>query len=300
MPLFLGIDGGGSKTTCAVGDDARVLASATTGGSNVVRLGEAVARENLHGAITQACDRAGVSPGDIASGVMGVAGATVTSYREALQRLISELVPGRVEIVGDNVIAMESAFAGGPGVVVIAGTGSIAFGRNAKGETARAGGYGFEVSDEGSGHWIGRRAVAAALRAHDRGDDSLLGDILAAWTLPSLEDLVQVANGTPRPDFARLFPVVLDHPGEEPSRILDDAGRELAGLAAVPLDRLFRREALVPVALGGGVFAHSRRVRESFSATLNQARPNTPVKDGVIEPVMGALWLARRGAAAHD
>ncbi len=298
MPLYLGIDGGGSKTTCAAGDESRVLATATTGGSNVVRLGEATARQNLHGAITQACAQAGVEPREVESVVIGVAGATVRSYTDALRRLVAEIVPGRVDIVGDNVIALEAAFAGGPGVVVIAGTGSIAFGRNARGQTARAGGYGFEVSDEGSGHWIGRRLVAAALRAHDAGEDILLNAVLAAWKLVSLEQLVQVANGTPRSDFSQLFPVAIAV--AEAAPILDAAGRELAGLAMSVMPRLFAaEEEKIALAVGGGIFVHSLRVRESFAVTLRKFHPAASLTEGVIEPVMGALWLARRGVSAH-
>jgi glucosamine kinase len=299
MPFYLGIDGGGTQTTCAVGDEAQVLGTATTAGSNPVRLGEAVARQHLHGAIVEACAHAGISPRQVDAAVIGVAGASVREYADGLRRLAGELVSGRIEVVGDNMIALEAAFAGGPGVVVIAGTGSIAFGRNVAGETARAGGYGFEISDEGSGHWIGRRAVAAALRAHDSGDDSLLNAILAMWKLASLEQLVQVANGTPRPDFSQLFRVVLAGRGAEAYRILDEAGHELGYLAAIAIRRLFGRDPGAEVAIGGGVFAHSPQVRQTFSGALKGMYPKVSVRHGIIQPVTGALWLARRGAATH-
>ena len=99
---------------------------------------------------------------------VGLAGAARPEISELVRGMVSETLsgeikPAEIKIVGDMVIALEAAFGSGPGVIVIAGTGSIAYGRNSKGQTARAGGWGFAISDEGSGHWIGRTAVAAAL-----------------------------------------------------------------------------------------------------------------------------------------
>src|SRR5512146_1440863 len=180
--LFLAIDGGGTRTTCALAEDSFVLATATAPGSNIVRLGEAEARKNLHAAITQACRAAGADPATVDHTVIGVAGASVPQVAGAIRRILAEIVAGEITLVGDMVIALEAAFAGQPGVIVIAGTGSIAFGRNPAGQTARAGGWGYAISDEGSGHWIGRSAVTAALRAHDAGRDApLLSAILRAW-----------------------------------------------------------------------------------------------------------------------
>src|ERR1700730_5382148 len=106
-----------------------------------------------------------------------------------------------MEVVGDIVITLEAAFGPGPGVIAIAGTGSIVYGRDANGQTARAGGWGFAISDEGSGPWAGRRAIAAILSAHDQGlETALSAMILQAWKLNTIDDLVQQANSTPPPD----------------------------------------------------------------------------------------------------
>jgi glucosamine kinase len=168
VAIFLGIDGGGSKTSCLIGDETSVLGRGTGAASNVVRVGEAQARESLATAIRQACRVANIRPSEISSVCVGLAGAARPEIGELVRRIIADLVPGetqpsQIRVVGDNVIALEAAFGGGPGVIVIAGTGSIAYGRNREGQTARAGGWGFAISDEGSGHWIGRTAVAAAI-----------------------------------------------------------------------------------------------------------------------------------------
>lgn len=301
MAIFLGIDGGGSKTACVLGDESGILATGTAGGSNIVRLGEETARANLHAGIQEACAIAGVKPSDIDCAVVGVAGAgAVAEHANAIRRIVVELGVQDVDVVGDNVIAMEAAFAGLPGVVIISGTGSIAFGRNPRGETARAGGYGFAISDEGSGHWIGRNIAAAALRSFDNGRNDLLDAVLQTWRIGSKEELVQKANSTPRPDFAQLFPTTVEmaangHTGA--LGVLHDAGRELAALAATVINRLWSERKPVRVALGGGVFAHSPQVRKSFYLAIRDVHPTAAVNFQIVEPVTGALWLARRARA---
>jgi glucosamine kinase len=298
MALYLGIDGGGSKTVCVVADEAVALGTATTGGCNIVRLGEETARANLQDAVRQACAAAGVAARDIDAAVIGVAGAaSVAEVATAIRRALADAGLREVEVVGDNVIAIEAAFGGLPGVVVMAGTGSIAFGRNARGETARAGGYGFAVSDEGSGHWIGRGLVAGALRAYDAGHGELLNAVMARWAVDDRDALVRKANANPPPDFAQIFPLAMEAAtaGEGIAKsVLHEGGRELAGLASAVLRRLWDDRKPARVALGGGVFAHAAQVRKSFYLTLRESHPMVAVNFRAIEPVTGALWMARR------
>lgn len=303
MALYLGIDGGGTQTTCALGDDHGVLASAVAGGSNMVRLGEHEARTNLHESIGKACAAAHVSPEMVEVVVVGIAGASVPPVKEAISEMVRELVPAEVEVVGDMVIAMEAAFAGLPGVVVISGTGSVAFGRNHLGEAARAGGWGHAISDEGSGTWIGRGAVTAVMHALDAADPTtLLRAILDAWRLDSIEGLLQKANVAPAPDFAQLFPAVeaAATAGDRIAKLLlSCAGRELASLASVVIGRLWPEAQAVRVAIGGGVFAYSPLVRRTFWLELRTVRPSAAVNFQIVQPVAGALWMARRMAARN-
>ena len=296
VPLYLGIDGGGTQTTCAVGDDQRVLAIGVAGGSNMVRVGEPAVRANLREAITKACDAAGVSPSAVEAAVIGVAGASVPPVKNAVAAIIRDLVRGEVEVVPDMAIALEAAFAGLPGVAVISGTGSFAIGRNQRGESARAGGWGAAISDEGSGYWIGRAAVSAVMRAHDTAaSTTLLRGIFDHWHLNSLEELVQKANASP--GFAELFPVVdsAAMAGDPVAQqILNAAGSQLAALASIVIGRLWPAEQTVPVAISGGVFAHSPLVRCTFWKELRAQQPGATVNFNIIQPVTGALWMARR------
>jgi glucosamine kinase len=165
VAYYLGVDGGGSKTTCVVGDESSILAAFTVGASNITRVGETGAREALHRAIREACQAAGINPQQVLRACVGAAGAGRSEIAGAVRKIVAQIVSGEIEVVGDMEIALAAAFGSGPGVIVIAGTGSIAFGRDAQGRTARAGGWGFAVSDEGSAHWIGRASVSAVLRA---------------------------------------------------------------------------------------------------------------------------------------
>ena len=307
MPYYLGIDGGGTKTTCVVGDDARILATAISGPSNIVRVGEAQTRASLLEAVQQVCRGAGISPTEISRTCVGGSGAARAELAAVIRKILSEMVSTPVDVVGDHQTTLEAAFGEGPGVIVIAGTGSIAYGRDHNGRTARAGGWGFAIGDEGSAHWIGRTAVNSILRAADASGEDASGRnalsspsvsvLLKAWGVTSLLDLARTANSVPPPDFAALFPAVAEMtPAAE---VLNSAGRELARLAAIITHRLFPPTIpSIPVATSGGVFRHSAQVREVFYNELRSREPRATIHPEVVDPVEGALRLARR--AAHQ
>ena len=299
MAFFLGIDGGGTKTSCVVADESSILGSGTAGGSNIVRCGEERARESLAAAIRQALTVAGVTPAQITRTCVGAAGAGREEIRAAQQQMVADLVAGEVIVVGDMMTTLEAAFVGGPGVVVIAGTGSLAFGKNAGGDMARAGGWGFAISDEGSGHWIGRAALSASLREMDEsGTSSLLDRIQKAWRV-DVDALVPMANASPGPNFAELMPLVVSasEAGDMTARtVLTRAGSELATIAGIVIRKLFPEGGAVPVAMSGGVFRHCALVRQVFYNTVKTEFSDAVVGATVVEPVRGALEIARRGS----
>ena len=307
----MGIDGGGSKTTCAVGDETSQLEIVTTGPSNITRVGKDRAREALHQAIRQACATAKIDLRQVQRICIGAAGAGRAEVAAAVREMVAELIPGEIDVVGDMEIALEAAVGAGPGVIVIAGTGSIAYGRNATGRTARAGGWGFAISDEGSAHWIGRTTVSAVLRAVDEGvddekDDQSIADasllfreLKEVWKLRFLDEFVRTANSNP--DFAMLFPSIVaaaDAGDDLAQRVLRHAGEELAKLVAIVVHRLFAEDAASPPAVGlamvGGVFRHSSQVREEFCNEVRKVQGQINLNANVVEPVMGALQMARR------
>ncbi len=309
MPYYLGIDGGGTKTTCAVGDESHLLATATAGPSNIVRVGDVQARESLQQSVRQACAAAGITPAQVARTCVGGSGAARPELAEIVRRALTEIIPTPIDVVGDIQTSLVAAFDAGPGVIVIAGTGSIAYGRDQQGRTARAGGWGFAIGDEGSAHWIGRAAVSAILRAADPRDEtpdrdpppeiSLSRALLKAWGVSSLMDLARAANSIPPPDFAALFPAVAQSQDAVAKQVLTNAGRELASVAQVVILRLFEKDhpASVPVAMTGGVFRYSPLVRQVFYNELRTVDPRVEMNPQVVDPVDGALRMARRADA---
>ena len=305
--IFLGIDGGGSKTSCVIGDDNSLLGAGTSAGSNVIRVGERQARESLRAAIRQACAAAKISPAGIERTCVGIAGGARPEIARVVRGVLAEFVSGEIEVTGDMVIAREAAFGSGPGVIVIAGTGSIAYGRNSKGEIARAGGWGFAISDEGSGHWIARSAVAACMRAYDqaRVDSAqvLLESIMKSWRLSTRDQVVVAANaalnGGSNPDFAALLPAVLsaaDAGDPTAGAVLNQAGVELATLAKIVIGRIFCDAVAVPAAVSGGVFYNCEVIRQVFYDRLRAEYPQVLPNTTFVDPAMGALHLARNGA----
>jgi glucosamine kinase len=319
VAYYIGIDGGGSKTTCAVGTESSLLATVTAGPSNIIRVGEARARESLQTAIRDACTAAKIDLGQVQRVCVGAAGAGQEEIVGKLCEIVAESVFAQIEVVGDMQIAMEAAFGAAPGVIVIAGTGSIAYGRNEKGRTARAGGWGFAISDEGSAHWIGRGVASKLVRAIDEtvinetrsdGRDAkaaanglpLFRKVKEAWKIRSLDEFVRKANSNP--DFAVLFPATLsaaDAGDPLAQRVLLQAGQELGRPAGIVVGRLFPREkrvvTAVPLAMIGGVFRHSSLVRQAFCEEIRNIEMNAAVNPQVIDPVVGALAMARRGAS---
>ncbi len=164
--LVLGIDAGGTKTVCQLADDqANVLAESRGGGANLQASGELEVEKVLHHVIDRALVNASARPAAICLGMAGVdRPRDADVVRGILLRIGHRAQP---YVVNDALIALEAGVPGGAGVVVVAGTGSIAYGRDAQGRAARAGGWGYVLGDEGSGYWLGRHALRAVVRAAD-------------------------------------------------------------------------------------------------------------------------------------
>jgi glucosamine kinase len=251
MPLFLAIDSGGTKTRCLLADSTRILARASTGSIKLMRVSEVEATDRLQTMLHEVAASAQVSLADITRTCFGLAGFISLTGRTWARNTIAALVSGDLILCGDEEIALDAAFAGGPGILVIAGTGAIAIGRAPNGDLHRAGGWGPILGDEGSGFWIGLESIRAALRGQDRinlGGTStcLLREIEQHWNLTSLADLVALANQRadaqrPAPDFASLAPVVARCAEQGDALalgVLERAGDELADLVTLVFHKM--------------------------------------------------------------
>ncbi len=229
--------------------------------------------------------------------VVGAAGAGRAQEQTELEAALVEAgVARRVRVLADGEVALATAFGAGPGILVNAGTGSIAYARDPAGELHRAGGYGWQLGDEGGGYWLGRRALDVAARSQDgRGEGStLLARLLGALGLQHFDDLVRwTATATPA-QMAALAPHVLNaaREGEGVARqAVDDAARELVELVDV-LARHFPGTSPVPVAIAGGLLLPqsplTAALRERLGAALKRAR----LVPDRIDSAVGALKLA--------
>jgi N-acetylglucosamine kinase-like BadF-type ATPase len=223
---------------------------------------------------------------------LGVEHVVTRSVRDAAALLDATCGPG----VGDTVIAFEVAFRGEPGVICISGTGSVALGRNERGETTRAGGWGRLVSDEGSGHWIGRRAISQCLNAMDQGRSSrLITEIMEHWGIVTREQLVSRCHAEPVPNFSELFPVVQrvsDEGDPMAAEILNNAALKLARITQIVLRRLWSGRSVQRVEITGSVFVNSERIRHAYANLIRNDRPEVQIRLSERQPVEGALQLA--------
>lgn len=295
MALYLGIDAGGTKTDCAVSNGAELLGQASAGSCKLARVGPETARENLQSAMQRACQAAQARLADIQHVCIGMAGASLPEAVRWAQETIHEVTANAaIHVAGDHVVAYRAAFGTSPGVLVISGTGSIAVGRNRAGETARAGGWGPNVSDEGSAYWVGREAVVAALRAFDSGSSNGLLQVIARTWSVAPEEVIREANAA-EPRFAELASAIAGAAEKgEPAAcdITDRAGKALAALGSLVIERLWPKGGIVPVALAGGVLRGSRLVRQSFKEAMRVRHPEAAVSFAEVRPVLGALEIA--------
>ncbi|HEU4524842.1 MAG TPA: BadF/BadG/BcrA/BcrD ATPase family protein [Gemmatimonadales bacterium] len=294
MATLIGADVGGSKTAVGVSEGAGILAR-TDGPGAAVRPGRALASAGM---IAEVVRRALASVGRLSGDVLlvGAAGAGRDPERSELAKALgAEGLARRVEVTTDIELALAGAFESGPGIVVSAGTGSIAVGRDTRGARRRIGGYGWQMGDEGSGYAIGRAALGAVSRARDgRSPRTALTDrVLAATRSADFDALVRWAASASPSELASLAPHVLEVAADgDPlaQGIADYAARELCQLAICLLPHLDAQPP-VGVALTGGLLSQDRPLRRAVLGRLRE-EPGLRPLDGPVDAVAGALRLA--------
>ena len=303
MSVVLGIDGGGTRTRASIVDGEQVLAFAENGSIKRLRVGAVAAEANLRELLKDVFGQAGLKGVKAASA--GVASATMPGVKEWITAVFDDFGVERSEVVGDEVIALDGAFKGGPGILQIAGTGTNCIGRAPDGGRERAGGWSSRLGDEGSGYWIGLHAIRRALNALDREEPTrILETVGRIWGTKSLEELVNLGDSTPGPDFAALAPAIsqLAEEGDQVALgLLKQAATDLIDSVLLVRAKLWRKHNLkaeVPVAWIGSVIGKSRLVREPFFAGLRAAAPELPIRETEVAGIEGAVWRAQQLAKA--
>lgn len=299
MNAVLGIDGGGTNTRASIVAGGALLAHGQSGSIKRLRVGAEAAEANLRELLKDVFAKAGVC--GVQAACCGVASASMPGIHEWITAVFNDFGVERSEVVGDEVIALDAAFKGGPGILQIAGTGSNTIGRAPDGSRESAGGWSSRLGDEGSGYWIGTQAIRRALHAYDREEpQKILKRVGEIWGTPDIDDLINVGDGTPAPDFAALAPAIyeLAEAGDAVAMgVIKQAAADLVNFVLLVRSKLRRKHGIageVPVAWTGGVIEKMDIVREDFFAGLKAAAPQMPVQTAATIPLEGALWRAER------
>jgi glucosamine kinase len=297
MTIVVGVDGGGSKTRVRVAD--------ATGAELITVEGPPSAIDPRHiehsvdviaRTVVDALSAAGMSDVKPSVACIGVAGAGREGERDALwQGLNARQIADDIVVNTDATIALDDAFSDGPGILLIAGTGSIAFGRGPTGVVARAGGWGPIFGDEGSGAWLGRRALGIVAAAHDgrEPETALTGAILTAALVDDVHGLVPWAARATPADLAALAPAVM-HAAEagdaRADTLLAFAVEELLIDVRALARRLFVDErAAYDVAFSGGLLYRGSALRKRLESRLRTALPSAQLRPAEVIPARGAV-----------
>jgi N-acetylglucosamine kinase len=305
MTYYIGVDGGASKTAAIVVDESgSAVGTGLAGGSNHLRVGIEEATRNVERAVSIALREADIKMNDVAYAYCGIAGSDHPVHRQRVVDSLRLFFPrGNFIVDTDARIALTGAVGFGAGIVVIAGTGSVAFGRNAAGEEARAGGWGPTLGDEGSGFWIAREGLSAIVRAHDgRGFATAMTDLLCEeYGMCSPDDLPQFvyAATTHVDDIARYGKLVIEaaRAGDAvASDILGRAGSELAHCVLAIARKLHMTDSEFAVAYVGGAFHAGELLLNPMRLRLQRDTPGATLQPPQRTPVEGAAMLAMRVA----
>lgn len=298
---FLGFDGGGTKTDCILMDSVgTVLAHATAGPSNPLRAGYAKAWFTLSDAADVVLAHQHIKACDIRAVCAGIGGAAREAVAKRIATFLEHSFPeAAIEVTTDLAITLHAAVGEGEGIILVVGTGSAAYGRNSDGMTARSGGRGPWFSDEGSGFDIGRRALAAVVRAEEhRGPKTHLAERVLQWLgCKDWERVLDWVIKNPDDVFPRVFPLVgelADHGDAVSREILGTAAESLADLTSAVVEKLKMRDQAVPIVKSGGTVGRSKFFDAAIDGALQQALPRGEISALSVKPAEAAAQLATK------
>jgi glucosamine kinase len=300
--IVVGVDGGGTKTRVLVADDSGKPLADVAGPGSAVKPGDAdrsaqVIAETVAMALA-AAEMTHVLPKVLCVGVAGV--GREHERLALLEALSSREIAEEVLVHPDATVALDDAFGDGAGVLLIAGTGSVCFGRSPTGVIARCGGWGPVIGDEGSGAWIGRRALSIVTAAYDgrEPETALAGAVLTAAQVNDVNDLIAWAASASPALLATLAPAVLSEAEAGDLRanaLLSLAVEELMLHVRSLARQLFVDErASLPVALTGGLLRRGQPLRKRLEQRLKSAVPGASVQSGDVDAARGAVRGALR------
>lgn len=302
--LIVGVDGGGTKTKVVVADEqGRELATAMGGGS-AARPGQTTQAAEMIAQTVKDALASCARPDDVPRVLCaGLAGAGREPERQAVREALVRLeVADHVIVEPDATVALVDAFGDGPGILLVSGTGSACFGRSHMGAFGRCGGWGLNIGDEGSGAWIGRKALSIVAAAADgrEPETTLLPAVLTALELESSDGLVVWASHADPATLAKLAGTVITVAATGDLRansLLALAAEELVTHVRALARQLFADErAAIPVALAGGLMERGSFLRKLVEQRLKSAVPGAAVQTEPVVPARGAVRIALQAA----
>ena len=301
--LYLGVDGGGTKTSVALMNaDQKVIAEGSGGPSNPLRVGVETAVANIAKAIDKACDNGDVSRGDIVAATLGLAGVRRKDIRERVQEsFVARFRVRKITVVTDADIALYGTTLGEAGLVVIAGTGSVCLGIDGNGGRAMSGGWGPIAGDEGGGRGIAGEALHAIAKASDgRGPMTQLSERAAVYFRASNVDNLIGAIYAPNMDNSRIagfakFVVETAAEGDNIAiEIINAAGRELGTAAVAVIEKLELEKAQFPIGCVGSVFNAGELLTGPMNDLILATAPNASLAKPTMPPAHAAALMAMR------
>jgi N-acetylglucosamine kinase-like BadF-type ATPase len=300
---FVGVDGGGTKTSAVIIDsEGRIVAQGKAGASNPVRIGIENAVSNVLEAVSNASDDFRINTLRIAAATLGIAGVRRADFKQRISERVQHFLKIKhVQVVTDAEIALFGSVQDKAGLVVIAGTGSICLGKNANGERFSAGGWGPLAGDEGGAARISREALRAIAKASDgRGTKTKLLDKALKYFRAGKPDDLIIAIYTPQVDnqkvagFAKFVYEAAIEGDKAAIKIMKNAGRELGIAANAVIRKLKMKEAEFPIGKVGSVFKAEPFVTDSMAETVRKFAPKAYLIDPILQPAEAAAHLAMK------
>lgn len=304
--IIIGIDGGGSRTRGVLYQGDKELAYAETGTARVGSVGSVESSERLLNLIRDLCKSAKISGDAIESIVIGLAGVWLRGEQMRSEQLLKLFARERkiefdnLLVTSDAAIALEGAFQGDVGIVLIVGTGTIAIGKTAAGELVRCGGWGIELSDEGSGAWLGREGLTAVARSFDgRGKQTALADMIVKLfpVIKPEEPRTLVSAYNERMfEYPTIAPMVMEcaEQGDEVCLdIIDRATSALMEMLDALANRHFEKEKSVKVACLGGIMESDTILARKITEKLGESKHLVKFQPKG-SAIAGALAMARK------
>ena len=294
----LGFDVGSSKTQCLLADEeGRIVGQARGPGANIQVIGELETEKVLFSVMQSVT---GANPIPLTTVCVGMAGVDRQEDAAVVRGIVQRIArDARVLVVNDALVALEAGVADAPGIVIVSGTGSIAYGRNAAGRAARAGGWGYVLGDEGSGYWLGRTALRSVVRAADGRScaTALTAHILQHFNVAHPRELVRQVYARPLPPsqiavLAKYVQTAFDEGDPVAGGILQGAASELVAAARAVASQLSMMEEAFTFVLAGGMFHAVPWLKSELQARLPAVAPRSRTEPLQEEPALGAVRLA--------